>query len=334
MIDSLGIHWAGIDRIILLPLVAGIIFLLAKHVRHRLKVASQLTHSRHEGMFLKNFSALRERYKFGLGAAALTLLFLALLLPQWGKHDEQVVQEGRDLLLVLDISRSMLAQDLRPNRLTFAKLKIRTLLSKLKAERIGLVLFSGSAFVHCPLTADYNAFLLFLEQVEVEQFSLGTTAIDNALLQAMQVFGQSKTRKNKLVVLMTDGEDFSQNLSQVKRLATEQNISLFTLGVGTPEGAPVPKFDRAGNQVGHETDATGATAVTKLNEPLLQEIAKELRGNYIKMRQDDNDIDELVGIVQKYEKEQFSEQKVSLYEHQYHWFLLGAFICLLLEWLL
>lgn len=334
MTEFLGIHWASIDRIILLPLVGAIIFLLARHVRHRLKVAGQLTHPRHEGMFLKNFSALRERYKFGLGAVALVLIFLAMLLPQWGKREEQVIQEGRDLLLVLDISRSMLAQDLRPNRLTFAKLKIRTLLSKLKAERVGLILFSGSAFVHCPLTADYQAFLLFLEQVEVEQFSLGTTAIDNALVQAAQVFGQSKNRKNKLVVLMTDGEDFSQNLEHVKKLSAEQGITLLALGVGTIEGAPVPKFDRAGNQIGHETDEAGSVAMTKLNEPLLQEITKSLNGHYLRMRQDDGDLDELVSIVQRYEKEQFSEQKMSLYEHQYHWFLLGAFICLLIEWLL
>jgi Ca-activated chloride channel homolog len=332
--EFLGIYWASPHRIWLLPIVALLIFLLAKHVHHRLKTAALLTDARHEGMFLKNFSALRERYKFWLGATALCLLFLAMLLPQWGKREEQVVQQGRDLLLVLDVSRSMLAQDLRPNRLAFAKLKIRNLLSKLKAERVGLILFSGSAFVHCPLTGDYSAFLLFLDQVEVEQFSLGTTAIDNALLEALQVFGQSKTRKNKLLVLMTDGEDYSQDLGHVKKLAIEQGVTLFTMGIGTPEGAPVPKFDAAGNQVGHETDATGGIAMTKLNEPLLQEMAKSLQGHYIKMRQDDGDLDELVGMVQRYEKEQFSEQKVSLYEHQYHWFLLAAFVCLLLEWLL
>ncbi len=334
MTDLFGIHWASIDRIVLLPLVGVIIFLLLKHLRHRLSVAKQLTHTRHEGMFLQNFSALRERYKFFLGAAALVLTFFAMLLPQWGKHDEQIVQEGRDVLLVLDISRSMLAQDLRPSRLMFAKLKIRTLLSKLKAERVGLILFSGSAFVHCPLTADYKAFLLFLDQVEVEQFSLGTTAIDRALLEAVQLFAQSKDRKNKLVVLMTDGEDFSQDLEQVKRVSAEQGITLFAMGVGTIEGAPVPKFDRSGNQIGHETDASGGVAMTKLNEPLLQGMAQALKGYYMKMRQDDGDLDELVSIVQRYEKEQFSEQKVSLYEHQYHWFLLFAFICLLIEWLL
>lgn len=332
--EFLGIHWASIDRIWLLPLVALLIFLLAKHLRHRIKVAGLLTHARHEGIFLKNFSVLRERYKFLLGAAALTLLFLAMLLPQWGKREEHVVQQGRDLLIMLDVSRSMLAQDLRPNRLMFAKLKIRSLLDKLKAERVGLILFSGSAFVHCPLTSDYNAFLLFLDQVEVEQFSLGTTAIDTALLEALRVFGQSQTRKNKLLVLMTDGEDFSQDLVHVKRLAAEQAVTLFAMGIGTQEGAPVPKFDVAGNQIGHEIDETGNIAMTKLNEPLLQEMAKSLQGNYIKMRQDDGDLDELAGMVAKFEKEQFSEQKISLFEHQYHWFLLAAFVCLLLEWLL
>lgn len=334
MADFFGIHWAGFDRVIMVPLVVGIIFLLLRSLRERLRVAALLSHPSHEGMFLKNFSARKERYKFALGSIGLVLLFLALLLPQWGKREEIVAQEGRDLLIVLDISRSMLAQDMRPNRLMFAKLKIRTLLSKLKAERVGLILFSSSAFVHCPLTNDYAAFLLFLEQVEVEQFSLGTTAIDNALLEAVKLFGQAQGRKNKLVALMTDGEDFSQNLDEVKRVSAEEGITLFALGVGTAEGAPVPKFDRAGNQIGHETDAQGSIAMTKLNEELLSTITQELHGRYIRLRPDDGDIDELVSIVQQYEKEQFAEQKISQYEHQYHWFLLGAFFCILLEWLL
>jgi Ca-activated chloride channel family protein len=334
MTDFLGIHWASSDKLMLFPIVGALIFLLIKQVYQRIKVAGQLTHPKHEGLFLKNFSTTRERYKMIFGTCGLLLLFLALLQPQWGKKEEQVVQEGRDLMILLDISRSMLAQDLLPNRLSFAKLKIRTLLSKLKAERVGLILFSGSAFVQCPLTSDYNAFLLFLDQVEVESFSLGTTSIDKALLESLKVFARAQDRKNKLVVLMTDGEDFSTDLTQVKKLASEQGITLFALGVGTPEGAPVPRFDRAGNQIGNEADTNGTIAMTKLNEPLLQETAAALKGNYIKMQQHDGDLDELVRIVQGYEKEQFAEQKISLYEHQYHWFLLGALVCLLIEWVL
>src|SRR5690606_8798990 len=181
-------------------------------------------------------------------------LFIALLRPQWNKTEERIMQEGRDLYIGLDISRSMLAVDCKPNRLVYAKNKIKKLLKKLSCERVGLILFSGTAFVQCPLTSDYSAFYLYLDAVDAELISSGTTALDQAIQQALRSFSTMPDRKSKLLVLFTDGEDFSHNLSGIKKEAVEENLSIFTIGIGSTEGAPVPVFDAYGYPVGHQKD--------------------------------------------------------------------------------
>ena len=204
--------------------------------------------------FLKNTSIQRITIKSILLAVGLLLLFVVLLHPAWNKKEETVIQEGRDLFIALDISRSMLAQDVTPNRLAFAKAKIRSLVNSLDSERIGLILFSGSSFVQCPLTADRSAFFMFLDQIDVDTIASGTTALDQAIAQAIQAFKQSGTQKNKLLVILSDGEDFSSNLSALKNDAQEQGLTIFTIGIGTAQGAPIPTFDHFGKQSGHLRD--------------------------------------------------------------------------------
>jgi Ca-activated chloride channel family protein len=293
-----------------------------------------LVHPKQATLIFKNFSLRKNLIKTILLVSSLFFIFVAILQPQWGEQTQQVMQEGRDLLIVLDISRSMQAQDLKPSRLEFAKLKIRHLLSRLHFDRVGLILFSGSAFVQCPLTVDQAAFLMFLDHVDTEVISSGTTAFDAALNKAMEVYGEAVGRKNKAVLLVTDGEDFSSNLQYAKQKALEQNIKVLALGIGSTQGAPIPIYDHQGNQVGHEKDGNGVIALTKLNEPLLQSLCQELGGIYFRAQYDDGDIDNLVGIIKKFEKEKFMDRKVSRYHDQYPWLLGLAWIVLLLEWLL
>lgn len=244
------------------------------------------------------------------------------------------MQEGRDVLILLDISRSMSAKDLKPNRLEFAKLKIRNLLAKLPSDRIGLVVFSGSAFVQCPLTADHAAFSMFLDHVDTEIISSGTTSLDKALTKALEVFGSAEGRRNRLAIVLTDGEDFSVNFDAAQNKALKENLHVFALGVGTPEGAPIPKFDREGKTIGHEVDEKGNVILSVLNEPMLQQLCARLNGLYQRATYDDRDIDALVARLTQYEKEQFADKKFSLYEEQYPWFLAVAWLCLALEWIL
>ncbi|MBX9830715.1 VWA domain-containing protein [Candidatus Babeliales bacterium] len=334
MTDLFGIHWAGADKLLYAPVFVLFIFLVIRNYVRIRRSANVLVHSANRKTVFANYSGRKQLIKTLSLCTALVLLFLALLQPQWGKKEHTVVQEGRDLLMVLDVSRSMLAQDFKPSRLEFAKLKVRNLLAKLNFERVGLILFSGSAFMQCPLTIDHAAFLMFLDHVDAEVISSGTTAIDVALQKAMEVYAKSTGRKNKNVLLVTDGEDFSTNLAGVKSKALEQNIRVFALGVGSTEGAPIPIIDAHGNQVGHEKDEKGGIALSALNEKLLQQICMQLHGSYVKASYDDSDIDGIARQIQQLEKEKFMDQKISQYEDQYPWLLAGAWLLFLLEWLI
>lgn len=334
MSDIFGIHWAGSDRLGWLAICVIMILLLCRHYYRVRKASALLVHSTHLKTVFKNFSLVRQALKTILLSSSLLFLFLALLSPQWGKKEKTVQQEGRELLVLLDISRSMSAKDLKPNRLEFAKLKIRNLISKLPTEHIGLIVFSGSAFVQCPLTADHAAFSMFLDHIDTEIMSSGTTSLDKALSKALEVFDRSEGRKNKIAVVLTDGEDFSLNFGAVEKKALSDQLHLFALGIGTPEGAPIPKFDNHGNQVGHEVDVAGNVVLSALNEKMLQQLCSILSGLYQRATYDDSDIDALAQRLENYEKEKFADKKFSLYEEQYPWFLALAWVCLALEWIL
>src|SRR5260221_3298056 len=172
-----------------------------------------------------NISLMKSSVKMGCMGFGILFLFIALLRPQWNESEEIVMQEGRDLYIALDISRSMLATDSLPTRLVWAKEKIKKLVKKLSCDRVGLILFSGTAFVQCPLTADYSAFFMYLDAVDAELISSGTTALGTAITQALTSFAAMPETKSKLLVIFTDGEDFSSDLMLVKQRAVHAVLS-------------------------------------------------------------------------------------------------------------
>lgn len=283
---------------------------------------------------IHNYTKARSLIKACLWILGFCFIWFALLQPQWGKKEEKIQQEGRDIVIALDVSRSMLAQDCAPNRLEFAKEKVKRLLRALACERVGLLLFSGSAVVQCPLTNDYNAFLLFLNQLDAQTISSGTTALDQALAKAINLFDKNHDRKNKIIVAFTDGEDFSSNLAAVKQQAIAAGLQIFTIGVGTVQGAPIPIIDQRGEQKDYQRDAQGTIVISRLNEGILQALAQESGGTYIKARLDDSDINAIVERVQKFEREKFDDKVITSFYDRYHYSIAAAFFCFLIEWLL
>jgi Ca-activated chloride channel family protein len=302
---------------------------------YRIKSAVSLLASAHyQTRFLPGISWGKAYTKATLFLIGCLFLFLVLLEPQWNKKEQTIEQEGRDLFVALDISRSMLAQDCPPDRITCAKKKIKALLKCLACERVGLILFSGSTFIQCPLTSDYNAMNMYLDQIDVETISSGTTALDQAIKQAITAFSAMPDRKHKLLVFFTDGEDFSHNLETVKQDAQRIGMHIFTVGIGTVQGAPIPLFDRDGKQVGHQRNAKGDVVISQLNKSILKTIAVDSGGTYIKMSADDSDMQTVCSQVVQFEKERFHDKKVSFFEQQYPYFVAVSFICFVLEWLL
>ncbi|RTL06673.1 VWA domain-containing protein [Candidatus Dependentiae bacterium] len=283
---------------------------------------------------LMHFSYKKMISKILLLIMATCVLYVALLRPQWGVKKEQIKQQGRDLFIALDISRSMLAQDCNGSRIAFAKKKIKELVNKLGSERVGLVLFSGSAFVQCPLTTDLSAFFLFLDSVDVETIASGATAMEKAITVVLDVYRTMPTKKNKLLVLFTDGEDFSSHLAEVQKQAHEEGLSIFACGIGTLQGAPIPLFNEQGILVGHQKDKQGNIVVSKMQEAELKKLVQVVGGKYIRMTYDDEDINSIVQNLYSFEKEQFDHMDQDRHIDRYGIFIAFAFCLFLLEWAL
>jgi Ca-activated chloride channel family protein len=332
---TFSIHWARPD---LLIIVAIIVVFGALLLMYRLRktdiMASLLSNPQSKKRLLLNYSYPVNVIKTVFFLISILFLGIALLRPQWNEIESPIPYEGRDVLIALDISRSMLAQDVVPNRLEYAKEKIRQLLKRLKSERVGLMLFSGSTFLQCPLTEDKSAFLMFLDAIDVETISSGTTAFDQAIKEAISVFEKMPERKSKLLIIFTDGEDFSSNLTSIKKRAATIGLHIITVGVGTSEGAPIPLYDEKGKQVGHQLDAKNNVVISRMNEGILHRLAEDTGGLFVPISSDDTDIKKMKRFISSFEKERLTDRQVKHYHEQYAWPLLISFICLLIEWLL
>lgn len=329
-----GITWGSVEALRFFVVLAMLLVILVVRAKKRAKAITLLAVPDWRPLLLQHHSKIRPMIKIFLMASGLTLLFLTLLHPRWGNKDELIKQQGRDLFIALDISGSMLAQDIKPNRLEAAKEKIKALVRSLQAERVGLLLFSGSAVMQCPLTTDKAAFFMALDAVNAQTITGGTTALDSVIEKIITVFQAMPSKKNKIVALFTDGEDFSSDLTQIKLRAQQLGITLFTIGVGTAQGAPVPMLDEDGAIVGMRRDDKGAVVISSLHEGILHTLAADTGGHYISIAVDDSDVRSLVGYVQSYEKEQFEDKKVKSLEEQYPYFLAVSLLCLALEWVL
>lgn len=329
-----GITWASAHNLIFLPLLCGVLVLIGWSFYKRIKAVALLSDPQWRSLLLHNFSFTRQTLKMIFLGVGFSMLFLAFLQPQWDKKEEPVAQEGRDLFIALDISKSMLAQDVEPSRLQLAKTKIKTLLQLLPSERVGLLLFSGSPVVQCPLTTDHGAFLMFLDQVDYATMSAGTTALDKAIQKILDIFKDVAQKKNKLLVIFTDGEDFSSNLAAIKDQAQQLGLRIVTVGIGTEQGAPIPLLDDQGGKMGHQLDEQGNVVISRLNEGILSSLASNLQGFYIHATQDPTDLKKLVGYVERMEKEKFEDKKIQSLQEQYHYFIALSLISFILEWLL
>lgn len=329
-----GISFAGWQYVRYAPVLVLPALIIGWMAYRSIKIARRLAIGTQQKLLLYGFSRTKIVLKMILALLGLSLFFLLLLRPQWGEIKTEVEQEGRDLFIALDVSRSMLAQDVSPNRLAFCKQKIRDLIKHLKSERIGLVLFSGSAIVQCPLTTDYAAFNLFLDQIDAETISSGTTALDQAIKKVIDMFARVPGKKSKLLVVLTDGEDFSSNLAQIRQRAHQEGVHIFTLGVGTPEGAPVPVVDEEGRQRGHQKNEKGEVVISRLNEGILRTLAEESGGIYLKASPGNQDVAALVKQVELFEKEKFDDKKIGALEERYPLIAAAAFIIFLIEWIM
>ncbi len=333
-VQCFGISWAQVGYIWMLGVAAITTIGLVISLYGLKKVVQLLAAPEQYALMLPGYSWIKMCGKTVALSGALLALSIAILRPQWGKVEHVVEQEGRELFIALDVSGSMLARDVKPDRLTFAKSKIKQLLQMLPTDRVGLVVFSGGAFVQCPLTRDRAAFNLFLDTVDVETFSSGTTSIAQALRTVLDSFASLPTRKNKLVVMFTDGEDFSEGLGGLKKEAQESGLTIVTYGVGTSDGAPIPMMGPDGKVQGYHKDEQDRVVISRLNPALLESLARDSGGIAITATQTNADLQQLVAQVELHEKEKFEDRKIETEQDRYYFFTGCALLFLLVEWLL
>ena len=205
-------------------------------------------------------------------------LIFTLIEPKWGYHWEEVEKKGIDIVIAVDTSRSMLADDVKPNRLEVAKREIEDLLNVLEGDRVGLVVFAGSAFIYCPLTSDYGAFRLFLNDLNTNIIPLGGTAIAEAIRKGISTF-EANSKNHKAVILITDGENHEDDPLKAASMAKEQAIVVYTVGVGKKDGSYIKVKDESGNEVLLK-DRQGQVIKSRLDEIALNKIALETGGLY------------------------------------------------------
>lgn len=332
-----NIIWAQSNNLFFtLPIFLFGTILLSKQLFWVKKVINLLAGQKNLKNLLIDFSINKKIIKLLLSFLGLLSLSFALLRPQWKEEKQLITQEARDLVIAIDISKSMLAQDLKPNRLNFAKNKIKALIEKLNSERIGLIVFSNQAFCQCPLTRDINSIFTFLDAIDTETISSGPTSLKTPILKTIELFNNlDENRKNKLLVIFTDGEDFSKDLNFVKNKAKEIDLKIFTVAIGTTKGAPIPIIDDHGKLIDYHKDKkNNQIVISRLNEDILRNLSQETGAFYIKTTEDNTDIEKLTQKINNFEKEKIENKEINLHQEKYHYLTLLSFICLGLEWLI
>jgi len=257
-------------------------------------------------------------------------VIVALAGPQWGFRWEEAEQKGVELVVALDVSKSMLAEDLKPNRLKRAQLAVQSLLDQLEGDRIGLVGFAGSAFLSCPLTSDYSAYALILNQMDTDIIPLGGTDLEAALMTALDAFSKTAVGA-QAIVLMTDGEEHQGSLEKALTAARQADIKIFTVGLGSQQGELIPVIGSNGSRA-YLKDAQGKVVQSRLNEALLQRIARETGGSYFRATQVSLGLESVHAVVKGQLQETTFDQKMNkIYTHRFQWPLALALFLLLAE---
>ena len=329
MTQGTGVHFSDASALWLLwllPLLGSLYWIAARKRRAALARFADDDLMEH---LVPRTSSMRAALRPLLVSLALICIVVAAAGPRWGFQWEEVHRRGVDVVVALDLSRSMLAEDAKPNRLTVAKREIRDLLDLLQGDRIALVAFAGTSFVQCPLTLDYGAFEVFLEPMDPNWVPVGGTDLAAAVRASIDAFPKNE-RSGRAVLLITDGEDHSGELQEAAEEAREEGVHVFVVGIGEPGGAPVP--DGRGGFV----KENGRVVLTKLDEPSLKELALTTGGSYVRSAAGDLDLrkiylEDIRGALQARE---LSSSRQRRWEERYQLALLPALLLLLIEGLI
>ena len=323
-------HWGNPDSLLLsMPLMAVlIVFACFMYVNRRRQLSRFASHSAMLARLPRSVNRSVQRTKMVLFVVGMALLSVALVEPQFGTVLEMAKRKGVDGVVALDVSRSMLAEDVRPNRLERARFQIGELVERLEGDRVGLVLFAGGAFIQCPLTVDYGAFRLLLSVVGAGSIPVQGTAIGDAIRLALKCFDEGD-RQHKVIVLLTDGEDHETDPMGAAEMAIDQGARVLVVGMGTPEGELIPLRGDDG-QVDYHQDKQGNYVKTRLDEASSREVALATDGAYFRSSLKGAETELIYDLIANMDQKEFGSERFAQHEQRYQYPLFAAIVCLLL----
>jgi len=282
---------------------------------------------------LKRLSPNKSLFKSILKIVILSLAFaclaIALVNPKIGTKLETVKRQGVDIVFAIDVSKSMLAEDIAPNRLEKSKQLVTQIINNLASDRVGIIAYAGKAFPQLPITTDYAAAKMFLQNMNTDMLSSQGTAINEAIKLA-KTYYDDEEQTNRVLIIISDGEDHSEEAAAVAEEANEEGIRIFTIGVGDVKGGPIPE-KRNGVVLNYKKDKNGETVITRLNEEVLQSIADKADGVYINGRNTNEVVDNIGDILNKMDKTEFEAKQYADFKDQFQWFLGVALFFLFLD---
>jgi len=313
--------------IAILP-VTSIAFLI--NLKWKSRAVENLSESHLQNATFPGFSQARESWRFVIWRLAIAAIIFGLLGPKVGSRLQEVETKGADFVIALDVSNSMLAEDLGLDRLTLARQTVERILNKLGGDRVGLVVFAGEAYVQCPLTSDYSAIKLFLNSISPGIVSTQGTALGQAIEVSVKAF-ENAPESSRAILLITDGENHEDDPVSAASTAYESGITVHILGVATPEGAPIPNLDSRGRRVGFVQDSNGQPVVSRLDESVLVATVQAGGGSFSRANRNYIDITSVLEALNKEEKTRISNVTFTDYDHKFQFFLLLALGLIVLE---
>ena len=313
----------------LLLAVPALILLFWAAARNRRKRLARFGRPEVLDELMPEVSTGRTLLKFILFCTAVALTVLAAARPQFGSKLREEKAQGVEMMLVVDVSNSMLAEDFEPNRLERTKYAVNKLFDGLQQDRVGLIVFAGEPKVQLPITSDYRMAKAFAKRIDPSLVAAQGTAIGKALSQALLSFsGETEDSHSRVIILVTDGENHDDDALAAARRAAEMATGIYTIGIGTPEGAPI--------QIGGEfiKDEKGDMVVSKLNEEMLAQIADITGGVYVRSTKQSIGLDEIVKSINEMEQTELSMMRFEEFNEQYQYLLIAALVLLLAEFLL
>ena len=276
-----------------------------------------------------NQSLFKSILKLTVICLAIASLSIALVNPKIGTKLETVKREGVDIVFAVDVSKSMLAEDIAPNRLEKAKQLVTQIINNLASDRVGIIAYAGKAFPQLPITTDYASAKMFLQNMNTDMLSSQGTAINEAIELAKTHYDDDE-QTNRVLIIISDGEDHSEDAAKVAEEASEEGIRIFTIGVGDAKGGPIP-IKRNGIVLNYKKDSNGETVITRLDEETLKTIANEANGAYLNGKNTNEVVENIRDILNKMDKKEFEAKQFADFKDQFQWFLAFAIAFLFLD---